>query len=228
MKNVSALLVLLEAAPEAHMRWLAAQALASYGTFLMQKHWTSKDFAWGSRWDAVVPLAITMLEAKLPYIKRSMVWLGPVWASDMRKTATALLGRLTDCNTMHGSGTSQLVVEAGAIHLLIKVLREGTLEGAFTSRNAAYCLRNLIREPNHRELVFQAGAIGPLHQLLASSSPPDGKAIAARALQKLTDPVEGMDEELVLAMQQVVAHTIGLPAASYAVVSAELKRRAML
>jgi len=45
MKNVSALLVLLEAAPEAHMRWLAAQALcrqlASYGTFLMQKHWIS-------------------------------------------------------------------------------------------------------------------------------------------------------------------------------------------
>jgi len=38
-----------------------------------------------------------------------------------------IAGRLTDCNTINGSTTSRLIAEAGAIPLLIKVLREVTV-----------------------------------------------------------------------------------------------------
>jgi len=93
MKNIIPLMTILEAAPDPHLRWLASQALATYGTFLMQKHWTSRDFGWGNRWDTIVPYAMTMLECKQPFMKRAVGWLGAVWAGDLKKSATAILGQ---------------------------------------------------------------------------------------------------------------------------------------
>ena len=124
MKNVAPLMTILEGAPDAHLRWLAAQAIAAYGTFLMQRFWTSRDFAWGNRWDSVIPHAIVMLDTRQPFMKRAVSWLGAVWAGDVKKSATALLGRLTDSNTSNGTSTSRLIADAGAIPLLVKVLRE--------------------------------------------------------------------------------------------------------
>merc|ERR1712224_984520 len=84
MKNIGPLMVILEAAPDTHLRWLAAQAIAAYGTFLMQRFWTSRDFCWGNRWDSVIPHAMVLLESRQPFMKRAVSWLGAVWAGDVR------------------------------------------------------------------------------------------------------------------------------------------------
>merc|ERR1711907_107155 len=179
------------------------------GTFLMHKSWRCEDFDWRGQWDKAVEHALLLLEFKAPYLRASMVLLGSQWVADCKKTACALLGRLTDSNTAARTSTAAAVAYHGGIELLVKTMKEASMEHTFTSRNAAYALRNLARDAKSRCHVFMAGAANPLVSLLDTGMA-DGKAVAARALQKLTEEVHGLEKTDQLKMKQAVGELLGV------------------
>eukprot|EP00658_Telonema_sp_P-2_P026451 TRINITY_DN20681_c0_g1_i1.p1 TRINITY_DN20681_c0_g1~~TRINITY_DN20681_c0_g1_i1.p1 ORF type:complete len:160 (+),score=40.95 TRINITY_DN20681_c0_g1_i1:116-595(+) len=151
---------------------------------------------------------------------------GSHWAADTKRTACALLGRLTDSNTGARTSTAALVAYHGGIELLVKTMKEASMEATFACRNAAYVLRNLARDARSRCHVFVSGAAVPLVTLLGCGMA-DGKAVAARALQKLSEDTQGMDKADHLRMKQAIGEILGVAKWNEPLkIMEELRRRA--